>query len=136
VPPATSKGAANPAATGKVLMLKLFVGNLAQGEAFYGNVFGAKVALAVGANAHVLTFPNGGPGLVLLGPGAGAGASDVTKKGAFIIQVPSLTASKALAVANGATVQGAFAGAPQGQAAKSIDLLDPWGNQVEILQIG
>ena len=29
-----------------------------------------------------------------------------------------------------------FAGNPGGQAAQSIDFLDPWGNQVEILQIG
>jgi predicted enzyme related to lactoylglutathione lyase len=129
---ATTAGKPNPAATGKILMVKLYVGDLARGEQFYGAVFGAKFAMTVGKNAHIVTLPNGGPGLVLLQ----AGSSDANKKGAFIIQVPNLRASQALAVAHGATVQGQFAGAPSGQAARSVDLLDPWGNQVEILQIG
>jgi len=114
-------------------MIKLDVGDLASGERFYRNVFGAKFALAVGRGVHVLTLPNGGPGLVLLQT---APDDKTRRQGAFIIQVPDLQASKTLAVAIGATVQGEFAGAPQGQAARSIDLLDPWGNQVEILQLG
>ena len=43
-------------------MVKLYVGNLARGEKFYGAVFGAKLAVKIGAFAHVLTFANGGPG--------------------------------------------------------------------------
>jgi len=133
VPPTTSSGATDAAApTGKILMVKLYVGNMDAGEKFYGNVFGAKVAIKLGANAQVVTFPNGGPGLVLLKKSA----KDKNKQGAFIVQVPNLDASVALALANGAKKQGTFAGAPASQAAKSVDTLDPWGNQVEILQIG
>jgi predicted enzyme related to lactoylglutathione lyase len=113
-------------------MVKLYVGDLAAAEKFYGAVFGAKPALAVGERAHIVTLPKGGPGLVLLKEGR----DDKQKYGAFIIQVPDLRVAQARAVANGAKVQGKFAGAPANQIAKSVDLLDPWGNQVEILQIG
>ena len=132
VPSTAASGPADPNATGKILLVKLYVGNMDAGEKFYGNVFGAKVAIKLGANAHVVTFPDGGPGMVLLKKGP----KDKNKVGAFIMQVPNLSASEALAVANGAKKQATFAGAPGGQAAKSIDMLDPWGNQVEILQIG
>ena len=131
-PAATTSGTADPNATGTILMVKIYVGDLDKAEQFYGAVFGAKRALEIGAGAHIVTFPKGGPGLVLLK----AGASTAHQKGAFIIQVPNLAVAEAAALANGATKQGTFAGAPAGQAAKSIDLLDPWGNQIEILQIG
>jgi predicted enzyme related to lactoylglutathione lyase len=124
------EGAAAP--TGKILMVKLYVDDLEAGERFYGAVFGAKLALKVGENAHIVTFPDGGPGLVLLKKTA----NDKKKVGAFIIQVPDLSAAQALAIANGAKEQGKFAGNPGSQAAKSQDFLDPWGNQVEILQLG
>jgi predicted enzyme related to lactoylglutathione lyase len=129
---AAASGPTNPSATGTILMVKIYVGDLDQAEQFYGAVFGAKRVLEIGANAHIVTFPKGGPGLVLLKGGPG----DADKKGAFIIQVPDLATTEALALAHGATKQGTFAGAPQGQAARSVDLLDPWGNQVEILHVG
>lgn len=130
VPPTTGTGAASTG-TGKILMVKMQVGNFEQASKFYNAVFGATEAMKVG-QARIMTFPNGGPGLVLLGPG---------KKGkvvpsAFIIQVPNLDTARALALANGAKEQAKFSGNPGSQAAKSIDLLDPWGNQIEILQIG
>jgi predicted enzyme related to lactoylglutathione lyase len=125
-------GETNPAATGEILMIKLPVGNLPAAEKFYGNVFGAKLAISVGAGAHIVTFPDGGPGLVLLK----RNPKDKGKTGAFIIKVPDLDASLALALANGAKKQAAFSGAPANQVAHSVDTLDPWGNQVEILQIG
>ena len=65
-----------------------------------------------------------------------SGTEDGDKHGAFIFRVPDLQATKALALENGAEEQGTFAGAPAGQEAMSIDLLDPWGNQIEILQLG
>jgi predicted enzyme related to lactoylglutathione lyase len=133
VPSTTTSGSDNPGApTGKVLMVKLYVGSLDAGEKFYGAVFGATLALKLGDTAHVVTFPGGGPGLVLLK----TGPQDKRKHGSFIIQVPNLSSAQALAVANGAKEQRKFAGNPGGQAAQSIDFLDPWGNQVEILQIG
>src|SRR5262245_30283500 len=73
------------APTGKILMVKLYVGDLAAGEQFYGAVFGAKLAIKVGENAHIVTFPDGGPGLVLLKKGA----DDKKKQGSFIVQVPN-----------------------------------------------
>lgn len=46
-------------------MIKLYVGDMNAAKAFYGGAFGAKPALEIGSNANILTFPNGGPGLVL-----------------------------------------------------------------------
>jgi predicted enzyme related to lactoylglutathione lyase len=112
-------------------MVKLYVGNVAAAEKFYGAVFGAKPTIKVGP-VPIVTFPKGGPGLVLLK----RGPHDRQRLGGFIIRVPSLSQAKALAAANGAKVQGNFAGQPGGQIAQSIDLLDPWGNNVEILQLG
>ena len=97
---------------------------------FYGTVFGATPAATMGA-IQIVTFPDGGPGLVLL-----PSDSESPDHGAFIIQVPDLGAAKTLALANGATEQGTFEGKPGGQDAQSVDLLDPWGNQIEILQLG
>src|SRR3954467_10474140 len=51
IPPSASDEPANPAATGTFLMMKLYVGDIAAGEKFYGAVFGAKPTLAVGAGA-------------------------------------------------------------------------------------
>jgi predicted enzyme related to lactoylglutathione lyase len=113
-------------------MIKLYVGNVSGGERFYGAVFGAKPALKVGT-VPIVTFPKGGPGLVLLKKGP----HDQNKVGGFIIEVPNLSHAQALAVAHGAKVEGHFAGTPQqNQIAHSVDLLDPWGNNVEILQLG
>ena len=67
VPSTTTSGSDNPGApTGKILMVKLYVGSLDAGEKFYGAVFGASVAIKLGDTAHVVTFPGGGPGLVLV----------------------------------------------------------------------
>ena len=49
------------------------------------------------------------------------------------MQVPDLEAAKARALENGATEQEAFSGNPGGQAAKSIDMLDPWATRIELL---
>src|SRR5262245_34557146 len=82
VPSASTSGSTDGAApTGKILMVKLYVGDLEAAERFYGAVFGAKLALKVGENAHIVTFPDGGPGLVLLKKGA----NDKKKEGAFIV---------------------------------------------------
>jgi len=81
----TSVGPDDAAApTGTILMIKLYVGDLAAAEKFYGAIFGAKLAMKVGKNAHVVSFPKGGPGLILLKEGPG----DRHNYGAFLIQVP------------------------------------------------
>ena len=43
-------------------MVKLYVGNMDAGEKFYGAVFGASVAIKLGATADVVTFREAGPG--------------------------------------------------------------------------
>ena len=119
--------------TGKILMLKLHVGDdLAAAEKFYGAAFGAKKGGTVGAGVDIVSFPNGGPGALLIK----TGPQDKNMHGAFIMQVPDLASAKAAALANGAKEQGTFKGQPGGMAAKSVDILDPWGNQIEILQLG
>jgi predicted enzyme related to lactoylglutathione lyase len=132
VPTTAAQGSTKPTATGKILMVKLYVGNLKDAEKFYGTVFGAQLAVKIGKGAHVVSFPDGGPLLALIA----AGRHDKNKKGSFVVQVPDLAAAKKLAVANGAKAERSFAGNPAGQAAKSIDFVDPWGNGLEILQIG
>ena len=119
------------APTGTILMIKLYVGNVSTAETVYGSASGAKAAIKVGT-VPILTFPKGGPGLVL----PKKGSHDKNKVGGFIIQVPNLAQAKATAIAHGAKAEGNFAGTPSGKAAQSVDLLDPWGNNVEILQIG
>jgi predicted enzyme related to lactoylglutathione lyase len=131
VPPGVGASTA-PGPTGTILMIKLYVGNPTSGERFYGAVFGARPAMTMGTFAQIVTFPKGGPGLVLLK----RNRDDKDQVGGFIVQVPNLQATEALAVAHGARVEGKFAGTPGNQAARSIDLLDPWGNNVEILQLG
>lgn len=128
----TGQGSTAPAGSGKILMVKLYVGDLKAAEKFYGTVFGTQLAVKIGKNAHVVSFPDGGPLLALIK----AGRHDKNKKGSFVVQVPDLAAAKKLAVANGAKAERSFAGSPAGQTAKSIDFVDPWGNGVEILQIG
>lgn len=133
VPPTSGSFSVSPTApTGTILMIKLYVGNLVAAQKFYGAVFGAKLAITMGSFAHIVTFPKGGTGLVLLKKGVG----DKNKVGGFIIEVPNLKMSVALAKAHGAKIQGKFAGTPANQAAQSVDTLDPWGNNVEILQVG
>jgi len=118
--------------TGKILMIKLFVGDdLAAAEKFYGAAFGAKKVGSVGDGVDIVTFPDGGPGLLLI-----KSKADDEKYGAMIVQVPDLDVAKRAALANGAKEQGTFGGSPGGMAAKSVDVLDPWGNQIEILQLG
>ncbi|MEV7394867.1 VOC family protein [Streptomyces sp. NPDC091215] len=79
-----------PAPTGTIVMVKLYVGTLDAAERFYGRVFGAKFAVAQGENVPIVTFPNGGPGLVLIKKGP----HDGKKEGGFIIQVPDLDFAK------------------------------------------
>ena len=129
--PATTPSRPGTTGSGQVLMLKLHVGDVDDAEAFYHSVFGATVAYDLGDGVRVLTMREG-PGFILLEDGPG---DEDTWNGSFLIQVPDLAAAEAAAVDNGATRQQAFEGSPGGQEARSVDLLDPWGNQIEILQL-
>ena len=60
-----SSSSSSPTATGNILMIKLYVGNIPRAEKFYGALFGAKLAVKLGKYAQIVTFPKG-PGLALL----------------------------------------------------------------------
>ena len=127
-----SDGPVAGAGSGTVIMLKLHVDDIDEGASFYETVFGATVAYELGDGIRVLTMPDG-PGMILIEDDP---AEADAWNGSFLVQVPDLQAAQAQAVENGAEVQQAFEGAPGGEQARSVDLLDPWGNQVEILQLG
>ncbi|MET0728118.1 MAG: VOC family protein [Acidimicrobiales bacterium] len=133
--PTTTAGDPDTTSTtgsGQVIMLKLHVGDVDDAEAFYHTVFGATLAVELGEGARVLTMAEG-PGFILLEDGPD---DEDTWNGSFLIQVPDLAVAEAAALDNGATRQQAFEGSPGGEQARSVDLLDPWGNQIEILQLG
>ncbi len=119
-------------AHGSILMVKVYVDDLSDAERFYGQVFGVTTAMEMGDRVHIVTFPDGGPGMVLIQ----RGPDDANQVSSFIVQVPDLAIARDRALANGAEEQGTFEGQPTDEVAQSIDLLDPWGNQIEILQIG
>ena len=133
IPDVTEPGTPAPegAGSGTVIMLKLHVGDVDDATTFYETVFGATTAYELGEGIRVLTMADG-PGFILIEDGPGEADE---WNGSFLIQVPDLAAAVALAEENGATSQQEFEGAPGGEQARSVDLLDPWGNQVEILQL-
>jgi predicted enzyme related to lactoylglutathione lyase len=120
-----------PGRAGTIIMLKLHVGDVDEAEDFYSTVFGATSAYDLGDGIRVMTFPDG-PGVILLGGDAG----EDTETSSFIMQVRNLARTQERAVANGATAEEAFEGSPGGQEAHSVRLYDPWGNGIEILELG
>src|SRR4029079_1036054 len=82
-PGGSSTEPADPAASGSVLMLKLYVGDMSASDAFYSTVLGAKLVAEMGAGVHIMTFPGGGPGVLLIQ----AGPDDESKQGSFIFKV-------------------------------------------------
>ena len=64
VPWTTPSGSSSsPTATGDILMIKLYVGNIPRAEKFYGALFGAKLAVKIGKGAADRDVPQGaGPG--------------------------------------------------------------------------
>ncbi|WP_029432086.1 VOC family protein [Blastococcus sp. URHD0036] len=113
-------------------MLKVHVDDIDEAGDFYGTVFGATLAMDLGEGHRVMTMP-GGPGFILIQDRADE-RNDWNAQ--FLIQVSDLERTEALALENGAEHQQAFEGSPGGEQAFSVDLLDPWGNQIEILQRG
>jgi hypothetical protein len=70
--------------------------------------------------------------VILLGGDAG----EDTETSSFIMQVRNLERTQEQALANGATAEESFEGSPGGQDARSVRLYDPWGNGIEILELG
>lgn len=122
-----------PVAAPRVIMLRMFVSDLARGEKFYHEVFGTTVVRRMGENVSILNFPGGAlPGIIMIK------SSQVTQmKSSFVIQVPDMEATLARGAANGGSAEShRFAEAVQGMPAASHHLLDPDGNDIEVLQIG
>ena len=115
---------------GSILMVKLPVGDDEAAQEFYGTVFGVTLAMEMGDRVRIVTFPGGGAGLVLIPEDP-----ENERNGSFIVQVTNMESTLARAVANGATLEQSFQG-EQGGGAQSTNIIDPWGNQIEVLQIG
>src|SRR5262245_24042602 len=54
-------------ASPQIIMLRLFVSDLARGEKFYHEVFGMMVVQKMGENVRIMTFPGGAmPGIIMI----------------------------------------------------------------------
>ncbi|MBW8784396.1 MAG: VOC family protein [Novosphingobium sp.] len=122
-----------PSAKPRVMMLRLFVSDLARGEAFYHEVFGTAVVQKMGDNVGILMFPGSTPpGIIMI-----RSTAPTVMKGSFVLQVPDLEAVLTRAAANGGKVETRRFGQDiQGMAARSRHMSDPDGNDIEVLQIG
>lgn len=132
-PAQPAQPAAGPVPASRVIMIRMFVSDLARGEKFYHEVLGTTVVQKMGENVSILNFPKGTlPGIIMIK------SPQVTQmKSSFVIQVPDLEGVLARGAANGGSVQTMrFAQQVEGMPAKSRHLLDPDGNDIEVLQIG
>lgn len=122
-----------PVATPRVIMLRLYVNDLARAEKFYHEVLGATIVQKMGAKVGIMNFAGGVlPGLILIET-----AKNELKSGSFVMQVPNLEATLAAATANGGKVMTTrFSQNIQSMPAQSRHVFDPDGNDIEVLQIG
>lgn len=137
-PPAGAKpqsklGAAAPVTQPKVMMLRLYVANIARGEKFYHEVFGATVVQKMGDNVRIMMFPGMAlPGIILI-----QSKDEVTMNGSFVIQVPDLAATLAKAQANGGKLLNTKFEQQAGPVEmRSSHFYDPDGNLIEVMQSG
>lgn len=130
-PTATEKPA--PVASPRVVMLRLYVNDIARAETFYHQVFGANVVQKMGDKVRIMMFPGGAmPGVILI-----QSPEVATMHGSFVIQVPDMKALLAKAAANGGTLKNThFEQQMAGMPAQSSHFSDPDGNLIEVLQIG
>lgn len=114
-------------------MLRLYVADIARGEKFYHEVFGANVVQKMGDNVRIMIFPGGAmPGIILI-----QSRDEARMNGSFVIQVPDVQDILRRAAANGGVPMNTrFAQQVEGMAARSSHFTDPDGNIVEVLQIG
>jgi predicted enzyme related to lactoylglutathione lyase len=122
-----------PVATPRIMMLRLYVSDLARAEKFYHEVLGTTIVQKMGDKVGIMNFPGGVlPGLILI-----QSPKDELKSGSFVIQVPDLEATLASAAANGGKVMStSFSQDVQNMPAQSRHCFDPDGNDIEVLQIG
>lgn len=136
--PAASAAPATPApvapvTSARVMMLRVFVADIARAEKFYHEVFGMIAAQKMGDNVRIMIFPSGAlPGIILI-----QSPQETTMNGSWVMQVPDVKATLDRAVANGGVAMNTrFAQQVEGQAAQSTHFTDPDGNVIELLQIG
>ncbi len=129
----TKLAPAAPVSSPKIVMLRFFVSDVEWAEKFYRTVFAMTTVQKMGKNVRILIFPGGAtPGIILI-----QSAEEASMNGSFIVQVPDLKATMALAAANGATLKNTkYEQNMGGIAAKSSHFADPDGNVIEVLQIG
>jgi predicted enzyme related to lactoylglutathione lyase len=133
VTPARPSAAVGPVASPRVIMLRLYVADIARGEKFYHEVLGATVMQKMGDKVRIMTFPGGAlPGIILI-----QSPDEARMNGSFVIQVPDVQDTLRRAAANGGTLMNTrFAQQVEGMSARSSHFTDPDGNIVEVLQIG
>lgn len=122
-----------PVPSPRVIMLRLYVADIARGDRFYHEVFGANVVQKMGDNVRIMIFPGGAmPGIILIQSG-----DEIRMNGSFVIQVPDVQDALRRAAANGGTLMNTrFAQQVETMPARSSHFTDPDGNIVEVLQIG
>jgi predicted enzyme related to lactoylglutathione lyase len=128
--PATPVG---PVSSPRVMMLRVFVADIARAEKFYHEVFGMITAQKMGDMVRIMIFPSGAlPGIILI-----QSPQETTMNGSWVMQVPDVKATLDRAVANGGVAMNTrFAQKVEGQSAQSTHFTDPDGNVIELLQIG
>ena len=117
----------------RVMMLRLYVSDIARAERFYHEVFGTTVLQKLGDKVRIMGFPGGGlPGIILI-----QSPDEVRMNGSFVMQVPDVQATLASAAANGGVLMNThFSQQVEGMPARSSHFTDPDGNIIEVLQLG
>lgn len=122
-----------PAATPRIIMLRLYVSDLDRGEKFYHEVFGTTVVRKMGDDVRIMNFPGGIlPGIIMI-----KSPDEAQMNGSFLIQVPDVQATLDRAAANGGVLHNTrFSEEVEGMPARSSHFTDPDGNIIEVMQIG
>ena len=130
-PAATST--VGPVTSARVMMLRVFVADIARAEKFYADVFGMTAVQRMGDRVRIMIFPGGTmPGIILI-----QSPQETTMNGSWVMQVADVKATLERAVASGGVAMNTrFAQQVEGQAAQSTHFTDPDGNVIELLQMG
>jgi predicted enzyme related to lactoylglutathione lyase len=98
--PSAAPSSVGPVANPRVIMLRLYVADIARGEKFYHEVLGTNVVQKMGDKVRIMMFPGGAiPGIILI-----QSPDQARMNGSFVIQVPDVQATLARAAANGGTL--------------------------------
>lgn len=122
-----------PVASARVVMLRVYVADIARAEKFYHEVFGTTVMQKLGENVRIMVMPGGAfPGIILI-----QSPDEARMNGSWVMQVSNVEETLAKAQANGATLMHTeFSDNVSGMPARSSHLVDPDGNIIEVLQVG